>query len=126
MAQVNLVGFGYNEAEEVSGAKTLDAGDSGVVQNVVASATITLPAAAAGTSGATFIIRVGAEGITLTISPNSGDKIVGNGFTAADDKDMIFTNQPAGSYVVLQAVNEATTDSAYVVQRILGTATRQA
>ena len=126
MAQVNLDGFGYNESEEVTGNKTLDGGDSGVAQNVTATCTVTLPAAAAGTSGVTYPIRVGAENITVTISPNSADKIVGNGFTAADDKDMIFTNQPVGSYVVLQAVNEATTDSAYVVQRILGTATRQA
>lgn len=126
MAQVNLVGFGFNEAEEVTGAKTLDAGDSGVAQNVTATATVTLPAVAAGTSNMTAIVRVGAEGKTVTISPNSADKIVGNGFTAADDKDMIFTNQPAGSYVVLVAANEATTDSAWVVQRILGTATREA
>jgi hypothetical protein len=126
MAEVNLDGFGYNESEAVTGNKTLDAGDSGVVQNVTATCTITLPAAGATTSGVTYPIRVGAEGITVTISPNSADKIVGNGFTAADDKDMIFTNQPIGSYTVLQAVNEATTDSAYVVQRVKGTATRQA
>lgn len=125
MASINLEGFGYNEAETVTGAKTLDAGDSGVVQNVTATATVTLPAVAAGTSNVTALIRVGAEGKTVTISPNSADKIVGNGFTAADDKDMVFTNQPAGSYVVLLATNEATTDSAWVVQRIHGTATRE-
>lgn len=126
MPSINLVGFGFNEVETVTGNKTLDAGDSGVVQNVTADATITLPAVAAGTSNVTAIIRVGAEGKTVTVSPNSADKIVGNGFTAADDKDLIFTNQPAGSYVVLVATNEATTDSAWVVSRILGTATRQA
>lgn len=127
MASINLDGFGHNEVETVVAAgKTLDAGDSGVVQNVTETATVTLPAVAAGVSGITYPIRVGAEGITVTISPNSADKIVGNGFTAADDKDMIFTSQPAGSYVVLCSANEATTDSAWVVQRILGTATRQA
>lgn len=123
---VDLFGFGHLEVEEVTGAKTLDAGDSGVVQNVTATATVTLPAAAAGTAGVSYLIRVGAPGITVTVSPNSADKIVGNGFTAADDKDLIFTNQPAGSYVWLQAVNEATTDSAYTVLAISGTATREA
>lgn len=126
MATINLDGFGHNEVEEVTGAKTLDAGDSGVVQNVTATATITLPAVAAGISGITYLIRVGDEGLTVTISPNAGDKIVGAGLTAADNKDVIFTTQPAGSYIVLTAVNEATTDSAWAVQRILGTVTREA
>lgn len=126
MANVNLDNFGYAEAEAVTGNKTLDGGDSGVVQNVTASCTITLPAAAAGVSGVTYIVRVGEPDITVTVSPNAGDKIVGNGFTAADDKDAIATSQPVGSYIVLTAVNEATTDSAYAVQRVLGTWTRQA
>lgn len=126
MATINLDGFGHNEVEEVTGAKTLDAGDSGIVQNVTATATITLPAVAAGISGITYLIRVGDEGLTVTISPNAGDKIVGAGLTAADNKDVIFTTQPAGSYIVLTAVNEATTDSAWAVQRILGEVTREA
>lgn len=126
MATINLDGFGHNEVEEVTGAKTLDAGDSGVVQNVTATATITLPAVAAGISGITYLIRVGDEGLTVTISPNAGDKIVGAGLTAADNKDVIFTTQPAGSYIVLTAVNEATTDSAWAIQRILGEVTREA
>lgn len=126
MATINLDGFGHNEVEEVTGAKTLDAADSGVVQNVTATATITLPAVAAGISGITYLIRVGDEGLTVTINPNSADKIVGAGLTAADNKDVIFTNQPAGSYIVLTAVNEATTDSAWAVQRILGEVTREA
>lgn len=126
MAKINLDGFGYNEYEEVTTNKTLDAGDSGVVQDVTAACTVTLPAAAAGASGLVFWIRVGAPDITVTVSPNSGDKIVGNGFTAADDKDAIATNQPVGSLLALQSVNEATTDSCYTVVRVLGTWTRQA
>lgn len=126
MAEVNLAGAGFNQVETVTGNKTLDAGDSGVVQNVTATATITLPAAGATTAGITQIIRVGAPSITVTVSPNSADKIVGNGFTAADDKDLIFTSQEPGSFVQLMAVNEATTDSAWVIQRIHGTATREA
>lgn len=123
---VDVFGFGHLESVDVTGAKTLTAADSGVVQNVTATATVTLPAVAAGTANVNFIIRVGAPGITVTVSPNSADKIVGNGFTAADDKDLIFTNQPAGSFVVLSCSNEATTDGAYTVQFIRGTATREA
>lgn len=126
MAKVNLAGFGYNESLTKTGDYTATAADSGLVLNFTATATLTLPAVAAGTSNVTIIARVGKDPITLTVSPNSADKIVGNGFTAADDKDLIFTSQPAGSYVVLQCTNEATTDSAWTVQRILGTATRQA
>lgn len=123
---VNLNAFGYNEHEDVTGAKTLDAGDSGVVQNVTATATVTLPAVAAGISGTSYIIRVGASGKTVNVSPNAADKIIGNGFTAADDKDAIATDQPAGSFLHLVAVNEATTDSAWVVHRVSGTWTREA
>lgn len=126
MATVNLDGFGHVEAETVTGNKTLDAGDSGVVQDVTATCTVTLPAVAAGTSGVTYLVRVGAPDITVTVRPNAADKIVGNGFTAADDKDAVATSQPAGSYLILQAANEATTDSAYVVERVLGTWTREA
>lgn len=123
---VDLFGFGHLENETVTGNKTLDGGDSGIVQNVTATCTVTLPAVAAGTANLSYIIRVGATGKTVTVSPNSADKIVGNGFTAADDKDLILTNQPAGSFVWLQAANEATTDSAWTVVAISGTATREA
>ncbi len=126
MASVDLSGFGHVEALAKSGNYTATAADSGLVLNFTATATLTLPAIAAGTSNVTVIARVGAPGITLTVSPNSADKIVGNGFTAADDKDLIFTTQPVGSYVVLVGTNEATTDSAWTVQRVLGTATREA
>jgi len=119
MARVNLNGTGYNESTARSTGATLAEGDSGVVQNVTASLTITLPATVVGT---VYPIRVGKYGITVTIAPNSSDKIMGNGFTSADNKAMIFTNQPAGSYVILtgDGVN------GWFVSRISGTATRQA
>lgn len=119
MASINLDGFGYNEVETVTGAKTLDEGDSGVVQNVTATATVTLPSTVVG---ATYLIRVGADGVTVSVSPAAADKIMGNGFTSADNKDLVFTNQPAGSYVVLMADGA----NGYYVQRIKGTATREA
>lgn len=126
MATVNLEGFGHNEAVTKSANYTVTAADSGIVIDVTATCTITLPAVGASASSINAIIRVGKAGITVNVSPNSADKIVGNGFTAADDKDLIFTNQPAGSFVILHSVNEATTDSAWTVQRIKGTATREA
>lgn len=119
MATANLTGFGHLEAETVTGNKTLDEGDGGIVQNVTATCTITLPATVAST---TYLIRVGAEAKTVTVSPAAADKIMGNGFTSADNKDLIFTNQPAGSYVVL--VGDGT--NGYQVSRIVGTATREA
>jgi len=119
MAQINLNGFGYNESEAVTGAKTLDEGDSGVVQNVTATATVTLPATVVGTA---YIVRVGADGITVSVSPAAADKIMGNGFTSADNKDLVFTSQAKGSYVVLVADGV----NGYFVHRIKGTATREA
>jgi len=126
MATYELGSFGHREGVAKSANYTVTAADSGLVINVTASCTITLPAIAAGTSSVRAIVRVGKEGITVNVSPNSADKIVGNGFTAADDKDAIATNQPAGSFLELLGVNEATTDSAWTVQHVLGTWTREA
>lgn len=119
MAEVNLGGWGFNQVETVTGAKTLDEGDSGVVQNVTATATVTLPATVVGTS---YTVRVGSEAITVTVAPNASDKIMGNGFTSADNKALIFTSQPVGSYVTLVADGV----NGWFVQRVTGTATRAA
>ena len=91
------------QSEDVSGAKTLDAGDSGVVQNVTASATITLPATAVNL---VYTIRNGGTGetdgaVTVTVSPNANDNIAGNGLTAADNKDVINTLGRAGDEITL-------------------------
>lgn len=119
MAQININGFGFNQSVDVTGAKTLALTDSGIVQNVTATATVTLEATVIGTS---HIVRVGAEGITVTIAPNASDKVAGNGFTATDNKAVIFTNQPAGSYVELTADGV----NGWMVTRVLGTLTRAA
>ena len=116
---VNLGNFGWVENEAVTVNKTFDEGDSGVVQNVTATATVTLPSTVVGTS---YIVRVGAEGITVSVSPAAADKIMGHGFTSADNKDLVFTSQPVGSYVRLvgDGVN------GWFVAEIAGTATREA
>lgn len=119
MAEVNLGKFGYVQAETVSGStKTLDEGDGGVVQNVTADCTVTLPSTVVGTS---YTLRVGADNVTLNISPAAADKIMGNGFTSADNKDAIFTDQPIGSYVKL--VGDGA--NGWMVAEVHGTLTRE-
>ena len=117
---VDLTGFGHQESEAVATAtKTVDITDQGVVQNATVTTTITLPATVVGYS---YTFRVGAPGITLAVDPAAADLIAGNGFTAADNKDLVFTNQPAGSFVTL--VGNGTTG--WNVAAISGTATREA
>jgi hypothetical protein len=97
---VNLNGFGYLESADVTAAKTLSSADIGFVQNVKVSQNVTLPAAAAGLS---YIIRVGAPGLTFSVLPNGTDTVSGYGFTAAASKGAVLTNQPAGSWLKLAA-----------------------
>ena len=121
MASINLDGFGHNEVETVTGAKTLDLADAGVVQNVTATATVTLPAVATALVGTVYTIRVGAEGINVTIELDNSDYIFGNGFTPGDGKYVIATAQPAGSYI--QLVSNGVVG--FGVVRVLGTWTRE-
>jgi hypothetical protein len=118
---INLTGFGHQNSVDVSSNTTLTlAAHSGIVVNVTATCTIALPATVIGQR---FFVRVGAEGITVTISPDANDLIVSagaaNSGAGADNKDLIFTNQPAGSYVELCAI----TTTGFTVVRSLGTFT---
>lgn len=101
---VDLSGFGHRESVDVATNTTLAlATHSGKVVNVTAPCTLTLPAV--GTMHR-YTVRVGKPGITVTISPNASDLIAGagaaNSGAGADNKDVIFTNQPAGSYITLE------------------------
>jgi hypothetical protein len=116
MATFEFGSSGHNESVAVTGAKTLVVADQGIGQNVTASAVITLPAAAAGQ---TALVRVGKEGITVSVVPAGTDTMTGNGFTPAAAKGAVFTNQPGGSYI--QLVSGAAT---WHIARLLGTATR--
>ena len=103
MATVNLYGYGHLNSVDVSSDTTLSlTAHSGNVVNVTASATLTLPAVA---TMHRYIVRVGKAGITVAISPNASDLIAGAGASnsgaGTDNKDVIFTNQPAGSFIVL-------------------------
>jgi hypothetical protein len=89
----------FRNSVDVTGAKTLTVADCGIVQNVTATATITLPATDAS---AVFHIRNGGDKkVTVTVSPNAADKIFGNGFTATDNKDIINTLGSGWDEVVL-------------------------
>lgn len=122
MASINLDGFGHNEAETVSDNKTLDLADAGVVQNVTATKTVTLPAVATGIVGTEYIVRVGAEGINVTIDLDNSDYIFGGGIASpSDGKYIVATAQPAGSYVVLTSNGT----HGYGISRVLGTWTRE-
>jgi hypothetical protein len=113
MAQSNLQAFGYNEVITKSGNYTVVSADSGTVINVTATATITLPATVVGISP---MIRVGADGITVTIAPAAADNIYGAQLTAVDNKALIFTNAPVGSYV--QLIADGTVAGGWAIARL--------
>lgn len=101
---VDLVGFGHQESVTLSSNTTLSlTAHSGKVANVTATSTLTLPSVA---TFHRYTVRVGAPGITVNISPAALDLIGGAGASNAgagtDNKDVIFTNQPAGSYITLE------------------------
>jgi hypothetical protein len=101
---VDLRGFGHVNSVDIATNTSLTlTAHSGKIVNVTASCTITLPAVA---TAHRFAVRVGAEGITVAISPDANDLIAGAGASNAgagtNNKDVIFTNQPAGSYIVLE------------------------
>lgn len=101
---VNVFGYGHLESVDVSTNTTLSLNvHSGKAVNVTATCTLTLPAVA---TAHRYLVMVGKPGITVTISPNASDLIAGagaaNSGVGADNKDLIFTNQPAGSFVELE------------------------
>ncbi len=121
------VSFSHNlrrQSEAVTGNKTLDEGDNGVVQVVTADATITLPSTVVGT---TYTIVNGGQGstdgtIAINVSPAAADKIMGNGFTSADNKDAINTNGNYGDSITL--VGDGA--NGWMIQEVVGTWTREA
>lgn len=120
---------------DVSTNKTLAEGDNGIVQNVVADAiTITLPATVVGMQ---FTVRNGGVKVTngptgsaadgtalVTIAPNASDKIMGNGFTSADNKAAL--NTKATSRIGDEIVLVGDGVNGWFVQRVSGLWARQA
>lgn len=112
---VNLVNFGYRTFETISAnALTTDLADSGKVLNFThAAPTVTLHAVAAGE---TLTLRVGANPQVLTVSPDANDGIKGCDAAGTNNKDIVFTNQPIGSFVTLVGGNA----DAWVIQSVSG------
>lgn len=124
MAEVSFPTNLRLQSEAVTGNKTLDEGDMGVAQVVTADATITLPATSAG---ACYTIINGGQGstdgtIAVNVSPAAADKIMGNGFTSADNKDAINTNGNYGD--MLEIVGDGV--DGWKIRRVVGTWTREA
>lgn len=111
-------------SETVSANDTMAEGDSGTVKLIdTDEVVITLPATA---PGMTFtFVNAGADGeVGFAISPNSDDKIMGNGLTSANNKDLINTKLTAkkGDYVTLVGDGE----DGWYIQSIRGVFTREA
>jgi len=117
---VNLDGFGYRTKEDITASTlTTDLADSGKVLNFThATPTVTLHAVAAGEN---LTFRVGANPQTLTLSPDANDGIKGVDLAGTNNKDLIFTNQPIGSFVTVQGGNA----DAWVVTAVRGTHTSE-
>lgn len=114
---VNLTGFGYRTKEDIATSTlTTDINDSGKVMNFTATCVVTLHAVAAGQI---MTFRVGAGGITVTLSPNASDGIKGLDLAGTDDLDVVLASQPIGSYVTLQG-GDAT---AWIIVAVSGTLT---
>lgn len=109
----------FRNSVDVTANKTLAEADYGVVQNVKATCTITLPSTVVG---AVFHIRNGGDrAVTITVSPAAADKIMGNGLTSADNKDIINTLGTGNDEVVLIGSADG-----WVISAIHGVWTREA
>lgn len=111
------------QTETVATNKTLDAGDSGVFQIVTADAVVvTLPATVLGLTYT--VINGAADGAALvSISPAAADKIVGNGFTATDNKDAQNTKATAKKGDMMRLVGDGV--DGWYVQEVRGTWARE-
>lgn len=127
--------FPFPISVDVTTNKTLTLADQGIVQNVTVDAVvITLPATS---PGAVFVIQNGGDNpantpsgavadasCLVSVSPNASDKIQGNGFTAADNKDAVNTKATAkvGDRIVL--VGDGV--DGYNLMTVIGTWAREA
>lgn len=105
---------------------TLTATDSG--KTVVATAAdlvFTLPATVLGLRYSFILAATGLSGGTgLSVSPNAADKIMGNGFTSADDKDAINTGATDREGDLIEVTGDG--NLGWYITRVIGTWARQA
>lgn len=119
----------------VTSNKTLTAADQGIVQNVtVDGVVVTLPATGVGL---TFTVRNGGDNPSgtpagavadgsagVSISPAAADQLIGNGFTAADNKDAVNTKETSKVGDEMTVVGEGT--NGYNIVSVKGTWAREA
>lgn len=107
----------------VTADTTLTAADSGktIVVNA-ADKTITLPSTAAGLSYTIVSINTGSATGT-SISPAAADKLIGNGFTAADNKDAINTTGTAAVGDTMSVVGDGSLG--WYITNVIGTWARE-
>lgn len=106
---------------------TLTAADSGLLFACRTDGVIfTLPAVGAGTVGQTYtfenIAEDGQSGMQL--SPNSVDQIIGNGFTAVDNKDAINTKATSKKGDRMRLVSDGA--NGWFIADVVGTWAREA
>lgn len=104
----------------------VSASDSGKVFLVTAADKVaTLPATAAGLRF-TFVIASTAlsAGTGFSVSPQAADKIMGNGFTSADDKDAINSGASDREGDLLEVTADGV--DGWYITRVIGTWARQA
>jgi predicted RecA/RadA family phage recombinase len=93
----------WEDVTLAGGSKTLDIQDCGKVMNVNvghASNVVTLPAIAAGLS---FLVRCGATGQRVAVSPNVNDMLMGADLAGVNDKDQILAAATSriGDYIAV-------------------------
>lgn len=105
---------------------TLTAADSGALVIVTGvDKVLTLPATVAGLVYTIVLAAAGlSAGTGLSISPNSVDKITGNGFTPADDKDAVLAGSGDRAGDAITLVGDGV--DGWYITAITGTWTRQA
>ena len=105
---------------------TLTATDSGALVIVTGvDKVLTLPATVAGLVYTIVLAAAGlSDGTGLSISPNASDKIIGNGFTAADDKDAILAGSGDRAGDAITLVGDGV--DGWYITGLTGTWTRQA
>jgi hypothetical protein len=105
---------------------TVTAADSGVVfLAAAADLVITLPSTAAGLVYRFVVTSAGlSSGTGISISPAAADKIMGNGFTSADNKDAICAGSGDREGDFIELIGDGV-DGWYIAD-LLGTWTREA
>lgn len=111
--------------ETKTASYTLTAADSGKIFLADGSGTLTftLPATVKGLEYTIAVKQLPGSGVGTSLSPNANDKITGNGFTPADDKDAINTAATDRLGDLITVVGDGV-DGWYITQ-VIGTWARE-